>query len=152
MAITATQKKLVQASFAKVEPIADQAADIFYSKLFEFDPKLRNLFKGDMKDQGKKLMATLKIAVKSLDDLDALVPVIQNLAAKHIDYGVTVDDYTPVGNALIYTLKTGLGNEFTPELRTAWIEVYTTLANVMRQHAYPDFDPNTYKNSQHYNR
>jgi hemoglobin-like flavoprotein len=152
MAITATQKELVQASFTKVEPIADQAAEIFYAKLFEFDPKLRNMFKGDMKDQGKKLMSTLKIAVKSLDNLDALVPVVQNLAAKHIDYGVTVDDYTPVGNALIYTLKTGLGDEFTPELREAWVEVYTTLANVMRQHAYPDFNPTTYKNTQHYNR
>ena len=131
MAITSTQKKLVQASFEQVEPIADQAAEIFYAKLFEFDPKLRSMFKGDMKDQGKKLMSTLKIAVKSLDNLDALVPVIQNLAAKHIDYGVTVDDYTPVGNALIYTLKTGLGDAFTPELRSAWIEVYTTLANVI---------------------
>lgn len=152
MTITTTQKELVQASFSKVEPIADQAAEIFYAKLFEFDPKLRDMFKGDMKDQGKKLMSTLKIAVKSLDNLDALIPVIENLAAKHIDYGVTVDDYTPVGNALIYTLKTGLGEAFTPELREAWIEVYTTLANVMRQHAYPDFNPNTYKNTQHYNR
>jgi nitric oxide dioxygenase len=151
MAITEAQKKLVQASFEKVEPIADQAAEIFYAKLFEYDPKLRSLFKGNMKEQGKKLMATLKIAVKSLDDLNALVPVVQNLAAKHIDYGVTVDDYTPVGNALIYTLKTGLGADFTPELRAAWVEVYTTLANVMRQHAYPDFDPATYKNRQQYN-
>ena len=151
MAITEAQKKLVQASFEQVEPIADQAAEIFYSKLFEYDPKLRSLFKGDMKDQGKKLMATLKIAVKSLDDLSALVPVVQNLAAKHIDYGVTVDDYTPVGNALLFTLKTGLGDAFTPELRAAWVEVYTTLANVMREHAYPGFDPASYKNRQHYN-
>ena len=98
MAITAIQKKLVQDSFTKVEPIADQAAEIFYNKLFEFDPSLRRMFKGDMKEQGKKLMSTLKIAVRSLDDIDNLIPVLQNLAATHVGYGVTVDDYTPVGN------------------------------------------------------
>jgi len=150
MAITPQQKLLVQESFTKVEPIADQAADIFYSKLFEYDPSLKKLFKGDMKEQGKKLMATLKIAVKSLDDIDSLIPVLQALATKHIAYGVTADDYTPVGNALIFALKTGLGNGFTPDLRTAWIEVYSTIATVMRQHAYPDFNPDTYHNTKHY--
>ena len=151
MAISERQKQLVQDSFTKVEPIADKAADIFYTKLFEYDPSLRPLFKSDLSEQGKKLMATLKIAVKSLDNLDVLVPVIENLAAKHIDYGVKVEDYTPVGNALLYTLKTGLGEDFTPELKQAWIEVYTVLANVMRSHAYPNFDPNNFVNSKHYN-
>jgi len=151
MAITPQQKILVQESFKKVEPIAEQAADLFYGKLFEYDPSLKKLFKGDMKQQGKVLMATLKVAVKSLDDLEALIPVLQNLAAKHVNYGVTADDYTPVGNALIYTLKTGLGDAFGPELRKAWIEVYKTIADVMRQHAYPDFDPNSYHNTKHYN-
>lgn len=152
MAITEQQKELVQASFGKVELIADQAAEIFYKKLFEYDPSLRPLFKTDMEDQGKKLMNTLKIAVKSLDDIDKLIPVIENLATKHLEYGVSVEDYTPVGNALIYTLKTGLGDEFTPELKQAWIEVYTTLANVMRSAAYIDFEPETYKNTKLYNR
>jgi hemoglobin-like flavoprotein len=96
-------------------------------------------------------MATLKIAVKSLDNIEALIPVLQNLAAKHIDYGVSVEDYTPVGNALIFALRTGLGEEFTPELKQAWIEVYTTIANVMRSHAYPDFDPNSFVNTKNYN-
>jgi len=150
MAITPQQKLLVQESFAKVEPIADQAAELFYGKLFEYDPSLKKLFKGDMKEQGKKLMATLKIAVKSLDDIDNLIPVLQALATKHIAYGVTADDYTPVGNALIFALRTGLGNDFTPSLRAAWVEVYSTIASVMRQHAYPDFDPEHYKNTKHY--
>jgi len=150
MAITDAQKKLVQESFAKVEPIADDAAKIFYAKLFEYDPSLKHLFKSDMTDQGKKLMATLKIAVKSLDDLDALVPVLQNLAKKHIDYGVKVDDYTPVGNALINTLAEGLGDQFTADCKAAWVEVYKTIALVMRSAAYPDFDPATYKNSKQY--
>ena len=150
MARTIQQRTQVQDSFLKVEPIADQAAEIFYSKLFGYDPSLRPMFKGDIKEQGKKLMATLKIAVKGLDDLSALVPVVENLARKHVDYGVSVDDYTPVGNDLIHTLKTGLGDDFTPELKAAWVEVYKTLAEVMRSAAYPDYDAATYHDTKHY--
>ena len=150
MAITEAQKKLVQESFAKVEPIADAAAEIFYGKLFQYDPSLQPLFKGDMTEQGKKLMATLKIAVKSLDDLDALVPVLENLAMKHVEYGVKIDDYTPVGNALINTLAEGLGDDFSSECKAAWVEVYKTIALVMRAKAYPDFDAESYKNTKTY--
>lgn len=150
MSISIQQKALVQESFKKVVPISDQAADIFYKKLFEYDPSLKKLFKKNMKAQGKMLMATLKVAVEGLDDIGRLVPVLQKLADTHVGYGVSVDDYTPVGNALIYTLKTGLGAEFTPELKKAWIVAYQTIANTMREHSYPDFSPSTYKNKKHY--
>lgn len=152
MAITEKQKQLVQESYIKVDAISEQAAEIFYGKLFEFDPSLKPLFKNNMKDQGKKLMAALKLAVKSLDDLNGLVPVLENMAVKHVDYGVKVEDYTPVGNALIQTLEAGLGDDFTPELRAAWVEVYRTMANVMRSKAYPGFDPDTFQNKKVYNK
>ena len=132
MAITDTQKRLVQQSFKLVEPIADQAADIFYSKLFEYDPALRPLFKTDLKTQGKKLMQTLKVAVESLNDLDGLIPVLEQLAKRHVKYGVKPEDYTPVGNALLYTLKVGLGERWTPELRQAWVDTFRTVATVMK--------------------
>lgn len=132
MAITDTQKRLVQQSFKLVEPIADQAADIFYTKLFEYDPALRPLFKTDLKTQGKKLMQTLKVAVESLNDLDGLIPVLEQLAKRHVKYGVKPEDYTPVGNALLYTLKVGLGERWTPELRQAWVDTFRTVATVMK--------------------
>lgn len=150
MAINAHQKQLIQESFQKVEPIADKAAEIFYAKLFEYDPSLRPLFKSDLSAQGKKLMSTLKVAVKGLDDLQSLIPVLEDLASRHVDYGVSVDDYTPVGNALIYTLKTGLGESFTPELKDAWIELYKIIADVMRKKAYPNYDSATYHNNKDY--
>ncbi|NVK38997.1 MAG: hemin receptor [Gammaproteobacteria bacterium] len=152
MAITESQKRLVRDSFAKVEPIAEAAADIFYNKLFEYDPSLKPLFKTDLKSQGKKLMAALKLAVSSLDNLDKLVPVLEKMAIQHVDYGVKVDDYTPVGNALIFTLKTGLGEQFTPDLKQAWIETYKTMATVMRAAAYNSYDPATYRNHKYYNK
>lgn len=126
----------VQSSFEKVKPISEQAAEIFYSKLFEKDPSLKALFKGDMKEQGRKLMAMLSTAVGSLKNLDKLVPVAQDLGKRHVGYGVTAPMYDTVGAALLETLEVGLGSDFTPELKAAWIQVYTTLASVMKEAAY----------------
>lgn len=152
MALTSRQITLVQNSFRKVEPIADTAAEIFYAKLFEYDPSLKRLFRHDMKEQGQKLMKVLKIAVTSLNNLEKLVPALHSLADRHVNYGVSVDDYTPVGNALLFALKKGLGSEFTPELRQAWITVYKIVADTMRSHSYPHFNPSTYRNMKHYYR
>ena len=138
MSLTPQQIKQVQHSFTLVEPIADQAAEIFYAKLFEYAPELKPLFKRGLKEQGRMLMSTLKLAVRGLDDLPALVPVLQQLAERHVGYGVQASDYTPVGNALLYTLKTGLGDAWTPELRQAWIEVYRAMAQVMKSHAHTE--------------
>ncbi len=96
------------------------------------------------------LMATLTVAVKSLDDINALVVVLQKLADRHVGYGVRIDDYTPVGNALLYALKMGLGDDFTPQVQNAWVQIYKTIATVMRSHAYSDFDTSTYKNTKTY--
>lgn len=152
MSLTERQKQLVINSFLKVEPIADAAANIFYSKLFEYDPSLKHLFKDDLTAQGKMLMSALKVATSSLHNLDRLVPVLQDMAVKHVEYGVKCDDYTPVGNALLHTLKQGLGNEFNDELKTAWASTYKIMADVMRQAAYPDFNPASYKNTKQYHR
>lgn len=126
---------LVQASFKKVIPIADAAAEIFYGKLFEIDPSLKSMFKNDMKAQGKKLMTTLGMVVAGLKRLDEIVPQVESLAVKHVDYGVKDEDYTKVGNALLMTLKEGLGDEFTQEVREAWIEAYTLLSKTMKEAA-----------------
>ena len=127
--------ELVQQSFKKVAPIALQAADIFYDRLFEIAPGLRPLFPAEMKGQKVKLMSTLGYAVNTLRDLDALVPALQKLGAQHVSYGVQDAHYDTVGAALLYTLEKGLGEAWTPELRDAWAEVYTTAASVMKQGA-----------------
>jgi len=134
--LTKNQIDLVQQSFKQVAPIAPQAAEIFYARLFELDPELKYLFKSNLKSQGQKLMKTLGVAVSGLNDLDKTVPVLQALAERHMDYGVRASDYTTVGNALLYTLKQGLGDEFTDEMRQAWIEVFRLVATTMKQHVY----------------
>lgn len=136
MPITQHQITLVQNSFAKVEPIAEQAAEIFYNKLFEYDPKLKPLFKSDIKAQGRKLMATLKVATAGLNDLDTLVPVLHQLAERHVKYGVKAADFTPVGNALLYALQQGLGDQFTDDVRQAWVDVFRLVATTMKDHSF----------------
>ncbi|WP_373974077.1 globin domain-containing protein [Chitinibacter sp. SCUT-21] len=134
MSITARQIQLVQNSFALVEPIAPQAAQMFYAKLFEYAPQVRPLFKKDLTAQGNMLMATIKVAVNGLNDLDKLVPVLHKLAERHVQYGVKDEHYTPVGNALLWTLKQGLGEKWTPELRQAWVDVFRLMATTMKNH------------------
>jgi hemoglobin-like flavoprotein len=129
--MTPQQIDLVQTSFKKVVPIVGTAADLFYDRLFEIAPEVRALFPDDMTEQKKKLMAMLGTAVASLHKLDTILPAVQALGQRHKGYGVTADQYAPVGAALLWTLEKGLGPDFTPEVKSAWTETYTTLAGVM---------------------
>jgi hemoglobin-like flavoprotein len=129
--MTPQQIELVQKSFQKVVPIAATAADLFYNRLFEIAPETRALFPADMAEQKKKLMAMLVTAVTNLHRLDEILPAVKDLGRRHKGYGVTEDQYAPVGAALLWTLEKGLGPEWTPELQAAWTEVYTALAAVM---------------------
>jgi hemoglobin-like flavoprotein len=130
--LTLTQKTLVQESFASIAPIADDAAVLFYRRLFEIDPSLQGMFRGDMAEQRKKLMQMLTAAVKGLDRLDLLVPVVQELGRRRAAYGVRDAHYDTVGGALLWMLERGLGAGFTPETREAWATVYGLLANTMK--------------------
>jgi len=126
------QKVLIQASFQKVLPIADVAAELFYGRLFELDPALRPMFRGDLSSQGKKLMTALKLIVNSLERLDQLVPALEALARRHVKYGVKDEHYETVGAALIWTLQKGLGDSFTPSVAAAWVAAYGLIAGVMK--------------------
>ncbi len=130
---------LIQESFAKVVPIKDTAAEIFYADLFKTAPEVKPYFaNSDMSEQGSKLMATLGAVVNGLRNLEAIVPVAQDLAVRHVDYSVKAEDYAKVGASLLRTLETGLGEAFTPDVKQAWTEAYGLLSGVMIQAAYGD--------------
>ena len=134
--MTPQQISLIQASWASVIPIQDTAAGLFYQRLFVLDPSVRPMFKGDMQEQGRKLMKMLGTVVNSLTRLDELVPVAQDMAKRHVGYGVQPAHYDTVGAALLWTLETGLGSAFTDDTRYAWATAYGTLAGVMKEAAY----------------
>jgi hemoglobin-like flavoprotein len=135
--MTPRQVELVQTTWEKCVPIADQAAALFYGKLFELDPQLKPLFKTDIKEQGKKLMTMITMAVRGLNDLGRLVPAIEDMGRRHVGYGVKDEHYATVGTALLWTLEQGLGPDFTPEVKESWTKVYTVLATTMQKASAP---------------
>ena len=130
--MTNEQINLVKATFEKIEPLSETVADIFYGRLFELDPNLRHLFKGDMKEQGRKLMQMIGLAVRGLDRIEELIPAVQSLGARHAQYGVKENHYETVAEALLWTLEKGLGADFTFETKVAWSAVYGLLAQTMK--------------------
>ena len=128
---TPAQITLVQSSWQRCLPIVDTAANLFYERLFTLDPSLRSLFPTEMAEQKKKLMTMITAAVAGLNNLEALVPVVQKLGRRHVAYRVEARHYPIVGQALLDTLATGLGPAFTPEVKEAWTVVYGVLADTM---------------------
>lgn len=131
--LTPEEISLVRHTFQPVAEIRDQAAALFYTRLFELDPMLENLFEdADMAEQGKKLMATIGVVVGALDKIGEIIPTVRRLGAKHVEYGVKPEHYDTVGVALIDTLKKTLGDEFTSEAQAAWVKMYSLLATTMK--------------------
>lgn len=129
------QIHLVRDSFALVRPIADQAAALFYDKLFERDPSVSGLFRGDMAQQGARLMQMIEGAVQMLDRPAMLRHALLRLGERHAGYGVVDAHYPLVGAALLDTLAVGLGDAFTAETREAWAAMYAVVASAMREGA-----------------
>jgi hemoglobin-like flavoprotein len=134
--MTPDQVQLVQQSFAKVAPISEQAALLFYDRLFEVAPTVRAMFPSDMKEQRKKLMATLAVVVNGLGNLESVLPAASALAKRHVSYGAKPEHYPVIGGALLWTLEKGLGDGWTPEVSDAWTRAYGTLSGFMISEAY----------------
>ncbi len=131
-----SQIKLVQESFAKVAPIADQAAVMFYNRLFEVAPQVKAMFPADLTEQRKKLMAMLSVVVNGLSNLETILPAASALATRHVSYGAKAEHYPVVGGALLWTLEKGLGDGWTPEVAEAWTDAYDWLSGFMISEAY----------------
>jgi nitric oxide dioxygenase len=134
--MTPQQVTLVQESFAKVAPISEQAAILFYDRLFEIAPSVRALFPDDLAEQRKKLMATLAVVVTGLSNLESILPAASALAKRHVSYGAKAAHYPVVGSALLWTLEKGLGDAWTPEVAEAWTTAYGTLSGYMISEGY----------------
>ena len=135
--MTPDQVQLVQDSFAKVVPISETAAVLFYDRLFEIAPQVKAMFPADMTEQRRKLMATLAAVVNGLGNLTSILPAASALAKRHDSYGAKAEHYPVVGAALLWTLEKGLGDGWTPEIAQAWTTAYGTLSGYMISEAYP---------------
>jgi nitric oxide dioxygenase len=129
--LTIESVRLIKESWAKVSGSPDAVAALFYARLFETSPELKPLFRGDIREQGRKLMQTLGVVVQSADRLDDVLPAVAALGTRHVAYGVLPEDYAKVGAALLWTLEQGLGEGFTPAVREAWSATFGALSSVM---------------------
>lgn len=129
--MTPRQIRLVQRTFELLVPIADTAVTFFYGRLFELDPSLRRLFPTDMTRQRQKLLDTLATAVRGMETPDEFFPTLQALGQRHTGYGVQPTHYETMNEALIWMLTQGLGENFSEEMKTAWLALYETLVSVM---------------------
>ena len=134
--MTSTQVQLVQESFAKVVPISEAAAVIFYDRLFEVAPSVKAMFPDDMTQQRKKLMMMLAAVVNGLGNLESILPAASALAKRHVDYGARPEHYPVVGGALLWTLEKGLGEAWTSDVADAWTTAFGTLSGYMISEAY----------------
>ena len=129
------QIALVRETWSKILPLSDQTSALFYERLFKLNPALRSLFVHDMGSQRRKLMSAIGLAVNSLDCLPDMVPLLQELGRRHMQYGVQQRDYDTVAQALLWTLREGLAAHYTSEVDAAWTAVYARLAGIMREAA-----------------
>ena len=130
--MTPTEQQLVRSSWAAIEPIADEAATLFYDRLFELDPRLKALFRdADMERQRMVLMQSLAVVVRNIDRLDQIIPEVEALGRRHAGYGVRADHYQTVGLALLWTVKQGLGDAFTEQTGHAWADAYRRVSSAM---------------------
>ena len=133
--MTPRQIALVQASWQDTLAFPETAVQLFYLRLFELDPALRPMFRGELREQGRKLVAMISVAVNGLARIETLVPVIEALGRRHAGYGVKDEHYATVASALLWALQQGLGQRFSPEAREAWTAAYGLLATTMQDAA-----------------
>lgn len=130
-----TTSEMIRQSWALVaaNPALPQ---MFYANLFRLDPSTKPLFVGDLERQGRKLTDTLSFIVDNLEQAEILVPAAEDLARRHVTYGVTKDQYASVGSALLLTLSQLLGAVFSRAAEAAWVETYANLSELMIDAAY----------------
>ena len=133
--MTPRQITLVQGSWKDILAVSETAAQLFYLRLFALDPSLRPMFKGEIREQGRKLIAMMSVAVNGLTRIETLVPVIEALGRRHAGYGVKDEHYATVAAALLWALEQGLGGRFTPDVKAAWTAAYGLLAGAMQRAA-----------------
>lgn len=129
--MTPDQIDLVQDTFKRVVPIKEQAAELFYKRLFELDPSLEAMFTGDMRVQGQKLMSAIATVVGGLKSWEQVEPAVRQLGQRHVGYGVKPEHYETVAAALLWTLEQGLGDAFTGDVKAAWTTAYQAIAITM---------------------
>ncbi|MGK7903661.1 MAG: globin family protein [Hormoscilla sp.] len=124
--------ELLEQSFEKIKPRADEFATSFYDNLFTDNPEAKPLFANtDMAKQKKMLVAALVLVVDNLRKPDTLTKALKDLGARHAKYGTLSEHYPLVGGAILKTFESYLGSDWTPEVKQAWVDAYGAITDLM---------------------
>lgn len=131
--MTTSNIELVKKSWELVAKIdMETVGGLFYNRLFELVPEVKPMFsRAPIAEQSKKLLTMLSYIISKLNKLEQIMDEVAKLAQRHNKYGVKDEHYAAVGTALLWTLEKGLGEHWNEEVRTAWTEIYITLAGAM---------------------
>jgi hemoglobin-like flavoprotein len=130
--MTQKQIELVKSSWSQVMTIDPAVVGgLFYNRLFEIAPQVKHMFRSPIPEQSKKLLTMINYVIIKLDKLDDIIGEVGKLAQRHTSYGVKPEHYIIVGDALIWTLEQGLGENWNEDVKTAWIGCYTILSSAM---------------------
>lgn len=133
--MTPTQISVVQASWQKVDEKNHEVAEMFYQRLFELAPDLRQFYQADLQEYGTRLMRNLGNAVESLARLDSVLPMLQEFGQQRFERGIKDGHETAVRNAMLWALEQRLAEAFTQDVRTAWNETYSLLTGIIQRDA-----------------
>jgi hemoglobin-like flavoprotein len=130
--MTTHQINLIKSSWrvvTTIDPVT--VGGLFYNRLFEIAPAVKPMFNQSISEQSKKLLATLGFVISKLDKLEDIIEEVVKLARRHVPYGVKPAHYAVVGDALLWTLEKGLGENWNEELKQAWTDCYAILSTAM---------------------
>ena len=136
MSMTHEQIAIVQTTFRSVQTMGATAAELFYRRLFSIEPTVTPMFTRDLEHQGREFLQVMAVAVGGLGNTSVLVPIIQQLGVRHVNYGVRAEHYDRVREALLWMLEMILQDAFTPQVRSAWATAYAMLAGIMKEAAW----------------
>jgi len=136
---SALQIELLETSFEKVKPCANEFVASFYDNLFTDYPAAQPLFAHtNMKEQGHKLLMSLVFVIENLRQPGELTAALKGLGARHVKYGALPEHYPLVGNSLLKTFEQYLGADWTADTKAAWVDAYGLITEVMLEGA--DYD------------
>ena len=130
--MTQKQIELVKSTWslvATMDPVI--VGRIFFDRLFEIAPEIKHMFHNPIPEQSKKLLTMLHYIIVRLDRLDEILAEVAKLSQRHTSYGVKPDHYVVVGEALLWTLEKGLGENWNREVKDAWTDCYRVLSTAM---------------------
>ncbi|SMQ75690.1 nitric oxide dioxygenase [Bacillus sp. OV166] len=125
--------EIIKSTVPVLEKHGETITTRFYQLMFGNHPELLNIFNHANQKQGrqqKALAGTVYAAAMYIDNLEAILPVVKQIAQKHRSLGILPEHYPIVGKHLLLAIKDVLGDAATDEIIDAWAQAYNVIADV----------------------